>query len=91
MTKSELKRERTMEKMRARIVRAEVARIKREEEIRQHADIIISIMTAIVLTLLTIVAFVVDSFGFAKIPAWVYVVGFAYLIIYLFIIMKKFK
>ncbi len=91
MTKNELQIERAMEKARARIVQSEINRIKRMKVIKEHFDLIIDIMTAIVLGALFVIAFVIDAYGAAQIPAWIYTIGIAYLILYVFVLSRKFK
>ena len=91
MTKNELQMERAMEKARARIVQSEINRIKRMKVIKEHFDLIIDIMTAIVLGALFVIAFVIDAYGAAQIPAWIYTIGIAYLILYVFVLSHKFK
>lgn len=91
MTKNELQIERAMEKARARIVQSEINRIKRMKVIKEHFDLIIDIMTAIVLGAIFIIAFVIDAYGAAQIPAWIYTIGIAYLILYVFVLNHKFK
>ena len=71
-----------MEKIRAGVVKAELARLKREEEIKSHVGEILSILTGIMLAALTFIAFVIDAFGFASIPSIVYVIGFIWLGVY---------
>lgn len=90
MTRDELRMERQLEKIRVKIVNAEIARSKREECIKEHVDTILSVMTAIMFSLLIFVAFFVDAFGFAEIPFWVYVIGMLYMIVYLIIAIKKY-
>lgn len=91
MTKNELQIERAMEKARARIVQSEINRIKRMKAIKNHFDLIFDIMTAIVLGALFVIAFVIDAYGAAQIPAWIYTIGIAYLILYVFVLSHKFK
>ena len=90
MTRNELKRERAIEKARGRIVRAEILRTKRMEQIKKHIDTIMDIMTVIMLILLAITAFVIDAFDFCKIPTWIYVAGIIYLMVYIILNYKRF-
>jgi hypothetical protein len=91
MTKTDLQIERAMEKARARVVQSEINRIKRVKVIKEHFDTILDFMTAIVLSILVVIAFVIDAYGAATIPAWVYTIGIAYLILYVFVLSHKFK
>lgn len=82
MTKQQLKAERRLEKIRGRIVRDELRRMKREDEIREKVENAFSILTAIALLALMITAFVIDAVGSVGIPQWLYVAGFGYLAFY---------
>lgn len=82
MTKQQLKRERAMERARARIVRAELLRMKRVEQIKSKAEEIFTVFTAIALLGLLIIALVVDSLTVEAVPSWVYIIGFIYLSAY---------
>lgn len=92
MTKQQLKRERAMERARARIVRAELLRMKRVEQIKSKAEEIFTVFTAIALLGLLIVALVVDSLTVEAVPSWIYIIGFIYLSAYgLYAFNKFFK
>lgn len=89
MTKSELKAERRLEKCRARIVKAEINRIKRQEQIDSHIEEIFNIMTLLLAVALIITAFVIDGLGIASIPVAVYIVAGGYICIYSLFIYKQ--
>ena len=90
MTKQQLKAERRLEKIRGRIVRDELRRMKREDEIREKIENAFSILTAITLFALLIVAFIIDGVGAIEIPFWIYIAGFAYLGAYAIMAYYKF-
>lgn len=89
MTKSELKAERRLEKCRARIVKAEINRIKRQEQIDSHIEEIFNIMTLLLAVALIITAFVIDGLGIASIPVAVYIVVGGYICIYSLFVYKQ--
>ena len=90
MTREELRRERQMERIRSRVVRDELKRLKRSDEIRNRVEDAFSVMTAITLFALLIVAFIIDGVGAIEIPSWIYVAGFAYLGAYAIMAYYKF-
>ena len=90
MTKGELDRLRAEEKARARLVKCECMKRKRIKQIKEHKDSVLDIMTFGVLVFMTALAFYVDSFGFADVPTWIYVVGIIYIGLYLILNYKRF-
>lgn len=89
MTKNELKVERRLERGRARIVKAEIARSKRQEQINAHIEEIFNVMTLILAIALIITVFVIDGLGIAAIPVAVYIVVGGYICIYSIFIYKQ--
>ena len=79
-----------MEKQRSKIVKAEIARSKRAEQLKKNIFVILDWMTLILLIVLMITAFVIDGFGFASIPMPIYLIGIGYILFYLILTYKKF-
>ena len=91
MTRGELARYRAEIKARERLYKVKKAKKRRVQEIKEHTNMILDSMAAILLVLLTIAAFFIDAFGFAKIPTWIYIIAIAYLAFYLYWRMKDFE
>lgn len=89
MTKNELWRERQLEKARSKIVKAEIARSKREEQLKQNFATILDVMSLIALALVLFLAFFVDGFGFYSIPVPVYIISGGYLSIYAYLVYRR--
>lgn len=91
MTTKELKAERRLEKVRARVVKAELKRIKREEEIQRYIESIFNIMSVILIIAFFIVAFIFDAFGGIHVPMPIYIIGLVYMTLYLYVIYRRIK
>lgn len=89
MTYNELKRERWIERQRAKIVKAEIKRSKREEQLKNNFTTILDVMTLIVLVLVIFLAFFVDGFGFYSIPMPVYIISVSYIGIYAYLVYRR--
>lgn len=89
MTKRELRAERRLEKVRAKVVQAELARLKREQQIKDHMETIFSILTGILLLMLLIAAFAIDAMTVESIPLWVYAVCISYIGVYSYLLYKR--
>ena len=60
------------------------------KQIKEHKDTILDISTFGILVFVMSLAFYVDSFGFADVPTWIYVVGIIYIGLYLILNYKRF-
>lgn len=90
MTKGELSILRAEEKALERWMKFEKLKDKRIEQIKDKLNLILDVMTATVLVLTLIGAFIIDAFGVASIPFPVYAIAIGYLAIYVFLNYRRF-
>ena len=91
MTRGELALYRAEEKTKERIQKVERESRRKIREFKEQTNTILDAMAAILMILMTIAAFFIDAFGFAKIPTWIYVIAIAYLVFYIYWRMKDFE
>lgn len=91
MTRGELALYRAEEKAKERIQKVEKESRRKIREFKEQTNIILDAMAAIFMIAIAVIAFIIDAFGFAKIPTWIYVIVIGYLAFYIYWRMKDFK
>ena len=91
MTRGELALYRAEEKAKERIQKVEKESRRKIREFKEQTNIIRDAMAAIFMIAIAVIAFIIDAFGFAKIPTWIYVIVIGYLAFYIYWRMKDFK
>lgn len=91
MTRGELALFRAEEKAKERLYKVENESHRKFREFKEHTSTILDAIAAMLMIAIAVIAFIIDAFGFAKIPTWIYVIVIGYLAFYIYWRMKDFK